>query len=84
MLQDTSSHLYRFYEQIRARRGTGRGIMAFARKFLSIISYTLKNKWILYDFPQLRFGRKCGVKTTTVRLEQTNIIGVAEHDNYTK
>lgn len=43
----SSSHLYRFYEQIRARRGTGTGIMVFARKFLSIISYTLKNKWIL-------------------------------------
>ena len=39
------------YERIRARRGTGKAIIALARKFLSIIYYTLKNNWVFEDFP---------------------------------
>lgn len=46
-----SPYLHRFYERIRARRGTGKAIIALARKFLSIIYYTLKNNWIFEDFP---------------------------------
>jgi transposase len=46
-----SSHLDRFYERIRARRGTGKAIIALARKFLGIIYHTLKNNWIFEDFP---------------------------------
>ena len=46
-----SPYLDRYYERIRARRGTGKAIIALARKFLSIIYYTLKNKWIFEDFP---------------------------------
>jgi transposase len=46
-----SPYLDRYYERIRARRGTGKAIIALARKFLSIIYYTLKNDWIFEDFP---------------------------------
>ena len=46
-----SSYLDRFYERIRARRGTGKAIIALACKFLGIIYYTLKNNWVFEDFP---------------------------------
>jgi transposase len=46
-----SPYLNRYYERIRARRGTGKAIIALARKFLSIIYCTLKNDWIFEDFP---------------------------------
>jgi len=38
-----SPYLASYYEQIRSRRGTGRAIIALARKFLGIIYRTLKN-----------------------------------------
>ena len=44
-------YLKRFYEQVKARRGTGKAIIALARKFLGIIYRTLKNKWVFEDFP---------------------------------
>jgi hypothetical protein len=31
--------------------GTGKAIIALARKFLGIIYRTLKNKWVFEDFP---------------------------------
>ena len=46
-----SSYLKRFYEQVKARRGAGKAIIALARKFLGIIYRTLKNKWVFEDFP---------------------------------
>jgi transposase len=46
-----SPYLKRFYEQVKARRGAGKAIIALARKFLGIIYRTLKNKWIFKDFP---------------------------------
>jgi transposase len=46
-----SPYLDRFYERIRARRGTGKAIIALARKFLGVIYHTLKNNWIFEDFP---------------------------------
>lgn len=33
------------------RRGTGKAIIALARKFLGIIYRTLKNRWLFADFP---------------------------------
>jgi len=42
-----SPYLKRFYEQVKARRGAGKAIIALAKKFLGIIYRTLKNK----DFP---------------------------------
>ena len=40
-----------YYERIQSRRGTGKAIIALARKFLGIIYRTLKNKWVFEDFP---------------------------------
>jgi len=46
-----SPYLRRFYEKIQRRRGSGKAIIATARKFLGIIYQTLNNKWIFEDFP---------------------------------
>jgi transposase len=46
-----SPYLKRFYEKVKARRGTGKAIIALARKFLGIIYRTLKNQWVFEDFP---------------------------------
>lgn len=45
-----SSYLSQYYERIKARRGSGKAIIALARKFLNIIYYTLKNDWVWEDF----------------------------------
>ena len=45
-----SPFLSRFYERIRRRRGTGKTIVATARKLLTILYYTLKNNWMFSDF----------------------------------
>lgn len=47
-----SPYLQAFYRRIAAVRGTGKAIIALARKFLCIIYKTLKNKWIFEDFPR--------------------------------
>ncbi len=46
-----SPYLENYYERIRNRRGTGRAIIALARKLLGIIYHTLKNNWVFQDFP---------------------------------
>lgn len=46
-----SPFLRRFYERIKLRRGSGKAIIATARKFLGIIYQTLTNNWIFEDFP---------------------------------
>lgn len=46
-----SQYLRNYYERLKARRGTGKAIIALARKFLGIIYHTLKNDWIFEDFP---------------------------------
>jgi transposase len=46
-----SPYLKRFYEQVKARRGAGKAIIALAKKFLGVIYRTLKNKWVFEDFP---------------------------------
>jgi transposase len=46
-----NGYLANFYDRIKARRGTGKAIIALARKFLGIIYNTLKNDWIFEDFP---------------------------------
>jgi transposase len=46
-----SPYLAHYYEGIRSRRGTGRAIIALARKFLGIIYRTLKHNWVFEDFP---------------------------------
>ena len=49
--QRYSPYLKRYYEKIKTRRGTGKAIIALARKLLGIIYRTLKNKWGVEDFP---------------------------------
>jgi transposase len=49
--QRYSPYLKRYYEKIKARRGTGKAIIALARKLLGIIYRTLKNNWVFEDFP---------------------------------
>ena len=46
-----SPYLRSFYERIKAKKGTGKAIVATARKLLSIIYHTLKNNWVFEDFP---------------------------------
>ena len=46
-----SAYLRRHYEQVKARRGTGKAIVALARKFLGVIYRTLKDDLIWEDFP---------------------------------
>jgi transposase len=46
-----SPYLARFYHKVAARRGTGKAIIALARKFLGVIYNTLKNDWVFADFP---------------------------------
>lgn len=45
-----SPYLHGFYEQVKARRGAGKAIIATARKLLNTIFHTLKNGWIFEDF----------------------------------
>jgi transposase len=47
-----SPYLAHFYARIKAARGTGKAIIALARKFLGIIYRTLKNGWVFEDFPR--------------------------------
>jgi transposase len=49
--QRYSPYLKQYYERIKARRGTGKAIIALARKLLGIVYRTLKNKWVFQDFP---------------------------------
>lgn len=49
--QRYSPYLKRYYEKIKARRGTGKAIIALARKLLGIVYRTLKHNWVFADFP---------------------------------
>jgi transposase len=46
-----SPYLHGYYERIKSHRGSGKAIIATARKFLGIIYQTLKNDWVFEDFP---------------------------------
>lgn len=48
--QRYSPYLHEYYEKVKARRGTGKAIIATARKLLGIIYNTLKEKWLFADF----------------------------------
>jgi transposase len=48
--QRYSPYLHAYYEKLKARRGTGKAIIATARKLLGIIYNTLKEKWLFADF----------------------------------
>ena len=46
-----SPYLRAFYEKLKAKKGSGKAIIATAKKLLGIIYLTLKNNWIFEDFP---------------------------------
>lgn len=46
-----SYYLRSFYDRIKKARGSGKAIIATAKKLLGIIYHTLKNNWIFEDFP---------------------------------
>jgi transposase len=46
-----SPYLRDFYLRLKAKKGSGKAIIATARKLLGIIYQTLKNDWIFEDFP---------------------------------
>lgn len=46
-----SPYLRQYYERIKGRRGSGKALIAVARKFLGIIYRTLKHGWRFTDFP---------------------------------
>ena len=45
-----SDYLRRFYDRIKGKKGSGKAIIATAKKLLGIIYKTLKNNWIFEDF----------------------------------
>ena len=52
-----SPNLKNYYERKKSR-GTGKAIIARARKFLGIVYQTLKNKWVFEDFPTSYWRRE--------------------------
>ena len=46
-----SPYLRRYYERIKRTRGSGKAIIATARKLLGIIYKTLTHDWVFEDFP---------------------------------
>ena len=51
-----SLYLDKFYQRIKSRRGTGKAIIALAKKFLGIIYNTLKEDWVFVDFPNFELA----------------------------
>jgi transposase len=45
-----SEYLHDFYQRLKNKKGSGKAIIATARKLLKIIFNTLKNNWIFEDF----------------------------------
>lgn len=46
-----SPYLRAFYDRIKSAKGSGKAIIATARKLLGIVYHTLKNGWVFDDFP---------------------------------
>lgn len=49
-------YLRSFYQRIRAKKGSGKAIIATARKLLIIIYRTLKHNWVFADFNEFRLA----------------------------
>ena len=62
--QRYSPYLKNYYERKKSR-GTGKAIIARARKFLGIIYRTLRNKWVFADFPNFVSGGSNGLNPNT-------------------
>lgn len=53
-----SPYLEGFYRHIKEKRGSGKAIIATARKFLNTIFYTLKNDWVFEDFTRFKISTR--------------------------
>lgn len=51
-----NDYLRNFYLKLKAKKGSGKAIIATARKLLSIIYRTLKNDWVFEDFNQFKLA----------------------------
>jgi len=51
-----SPYLRGFYDRIKARKGSGKAIIATSRKMLGIIYNTLKNNWVFEDFTKFKLS----------------------------
>ncbi len=49
-----SDYLRAFYLRMKTKKGSGKAIIATARKLLGIIYDTLKNNWVFEDFTQFK------------------------------
>ena len=49
-------YLRKFYFRLKTKKGSGKAIVATARKFLTIIYRTLKNKWVFEDFNKFKLA----------------------------
>jgi transposase len=49
-------YLRNFYMRLKAKKGSGKAIIATARKLLTIIYRTLKNNWIFDDFANFKLN----------------------------
>jgi transposase len=54
-----SPYLKKYYDRIKSHRGSGKAIIATARKLLNIIFDTLKNDWVFEDFPNFVLTSSC-------------------------
>lgn len=54
-----SPYLRKYYDRIKSHRGSGKAIIATARKLLNIIFDTLKNDWVFEDFPNFVLASTC-------------------------
>jgi len=51
-----SPYLRKFYDKIKAKKGSGKAIIATSRKMLGIIYNTLKNNWVFEDFTKFKLA----------------------------
>lgn len=51
-----SPYLRAFYDRLKAKKGSGKAIIATARKLLGIVYNTLKNNWVFEDFTNYKLA----------------------------
>lgn len=54
-----SPYLRAFYDRLKAKKGSGKAIIATARKLLGIVYNTLKNNWVFEDFGNYKLAPGC-------------------------
>ena len=52
-----SPYLRAFYDKLKAKKGSGKAIIATSRKMLGIIYKTLKNDWVFEDFTKFKLAQ---------------------------